>query len=81
MTLYEKRGRNAKGPGMFHHMAAGGAGSDMNVGGVQHSLPSNLNGGTSGPTVGLHHRNKTQIVSGVDAGSDSAFRSSIMSTD
>jgi len=34
MTLYEKRGRNAKGPGMFHHLAAGGAGSDMNVGGV-----------------------------------------------
>ena len=94
MTLYEKRGRNGKGPIMFHHMgpgagrASGAPGSDVNVGGAQHSLPSNLNGGASGPGgvgVGLHHRNKTQIVGGIEAGSgpgsDSVFRSSIMSTD
>ena len=89
MTLYEKRGRNSKGPVMFHHMgaaaqvAAGGGGSDMNVGGAaQHSMPNNLNSNSTGPggASGLHQRNKTQIV-GVENGSDSVFRNSIMSTD
>jgi len=81
MSLYEKRGRNAKGQNMFHHMGPGGGGSDMNVGGgFQHSLPSNMSGGPG--LNNLHQRNMTQILSGGgDGGGDSVFRSSIMSTD
>ena len=40
----------------------------------------NINGGTSGPSLGAHHRNKTQILNYVDGTTDSAFRNSIMST-
>ena len=83
MALHEKRGRNGKGPMMFHHMApgrgSGGPGPD--AAGAQHSLPSNLNSTSGAGGGGLHQRNKTQIVGGIEAGGDSVFRSSIMSTD
>ena len=76
MSLYEKRGRNTKGTAMFHHLPVGAApGSDINIGGhvagVQSSIQASKNGGTTGPTYGLHQRNKTQIVNNVDQVADS----------
>ena len=78
-SLYEKRGRNAKGTNMFNHMGPGGGLGSEGVGGSTGQYPnqSQLNPGP----MGAHQRNKTQILSGVDTANDSVFRSSIMSTD
>ena len=50
---------------MFHHMGPGGvASSDMNVGGSTGQYP---NANQINPGVGgMHQRNKTQILSGVE---------------
>jgi hypothetical protein len=55
------------------------AASDMNLGGSTGQYP-NSNQIQGGPS-GVHQRNKTQILSGVETANDSVFRSSVMSTD